>query len=196
MTRRGYRIRARCQQYFHGIRGLAGFAYGMSGLPWSTFLALNFVALGVSSVRGLINTVALQGIEEVLLPSGWGVAGSPEYWSVGLLWWLKAGQKIDEAVLQQNMQAYYDGLSNKMGATKVQIKTIGTEPDDVRTYMGTVDMLDFMAMKPLRLNFVAHVRDWGDPGHFPVFLELSPKPYDDAIWDQLKQLKKRFKLNN
>ena len=33
----------------HGIRGVAGFAYGMSRLPWSTFLALNFVAAGLWS---------------------------------------------------------------------------------------------------------------------------------------------------
>ena len=34
-------------RYPHGIRGVAGFAYGMSRLPWSTFLALNFVAAGL-----------------------------------------------------------------------------------------------------------------------------------------------------
>jgi hypothetical protein len=153
--------------------------------------------------------VKFQGVEEVRLPSGWGVAGSPEYWSVALLWWLKAGQKIDAAALQENMRAYYDGLvvtgggpvkhqipADKMVTTKVEIRAIKTEPGDVNTYAGTVDMLDYMAMKPMRLNFFAHIRDCGDPGHIPVFLELSPKPYDDAIWDQLKELKKRFTLNN
>jgi membrane protein DedA with SNARE-associated domain len=34
-------------RYPHGIRGVAGFAYGMSALPWSTFLVLNFVAAGL-----------------------------------------------------------------------------------------------------------------------------------------------------
>ncbi len=34
-------------RYPHGIRGVAGFAYGMSRLPWSTFLALNFAAAGL-----------------------------------------------------------------------------------------------------------------------------------------------------
>ena len=34
-------------RYPHGIRGVAGFAYGMSPLPWSTFLMLNFVAAGL-----------------------------------------------------------------------------------------------------------------------------------------------------
>ena len=34
-------------RYPHGLRGLAGFAYGMSPLPWSTFLVFNFVAAGL-----------------------------------------------------------------------------------------------------------------------------------------------------
>ena len=36
-------------RYPHGIRGVAGFAYGASRLPWSTFLAFNFVAAGLWS---------------------------------------------------------------------------------------------------------------------------------------------------
>ena len=36
-------------RYPHGIRGVAGLAYGMSRLPWSTFLAFNFVAAGLWS---------------------------------------------------------------------------------------------------------------------------------------------------
>jgi membrane protein DedA with SNARE-associated domain len=36
-------------RYPHGIRGVAGFAYGMSQLRWSTFLVLNFAAAGLWS---------------------------------------------------------------------------------------------------------------------------------------------------
>ena len=36
-------------RYPHGIRGVAGFAYGMSQLSWSTFLVLNFLAAGLWS---------------------------------------------------------------------------------------------------------------------------------------------------
>jgi membrane protein DedA with SNARE-associated domain len=36
-------------RYPHGIRGVAGFAYGMSQLPWLTFMAFNFVAAGLWS---------------------------------------------------------------------------------------------------------------------------------------------------
>src|SRR5690606_35881069 len=40
-------------RYPHGIRGVAGFAYGMSDLGWPVFLALNFVAAGIWSVAVL-----------------------------------------------------------------------------------------------------------------------------------------------
>ncbi len=36
-------------RYPHGIRGVAGFAYGVSPLPWPTFLILNAVAAGIWS---------------------------------------------------------------------------------------------------------------------------------------------------
>lgn len=36
-------------RYPHGIRGVAGFAYGMSRMPWPTFLMLNFAAAGLWS---------------------------------------------------------------------------------------------------------------------------------------------------
>lgn len=36
-------------RYPHGIRGLAGFAFGMSTVPWPRFLALNFVSAGIWS---------------------------------------------------------------------------------------------------------------------------------------------------
>ncbi len=36
-------------RYPHGIRGVAGFAYGISPLPWPTFLVLNFIAAGIWS---------------------------------------------------------------------------------------------------------------------------------------------------
>ncbi len=37
-------------RYPHGIRGVAGFAYGMSSLSWATFLPLNLVASGVWAI--------------------------------------------------------------------------------------------------------------------------------------------------
>jgi hypothetical protein len=149
--------------------------------------------------------IKLKGIEEIRFPAGWGVAGSEDYWSVAYLLWLDAGQKIDEGVLQENLKSYYDGLvltgggpvphnisKDKLLPTKVHIQKIKAEPDDVDTYSGTIDMLDYMAMKPITLNYMVHVKSCSDKYHFPVFLELSPKPFSDVIWHDLKKMKKNF----
>ena len=64
-------------RYPHGIRGVAGFAYGMSRLPWSTFLAFNFVAAGLWSGVILSAGHALGQISEKLMndaSSGLGAA--------------------------------------------------------------------------------------------------------------------------
>ena len=37
-------------RYPHGIRGVAGFAYGMSNMSWPLFLSVNFVAAGLWAV--------------------------------------------------------------------------------------------------------------------------------------------------
>ena len=37
-------------RYPHGVRGFAGFAYGMSNLTWATFLPINLVASGLWAV--------------------------------------------------------------------------------------------------------------------------------------------------
>lgn len=134
------------------------------------------------------------------------MAGSEEYWSLAYLFWLDAGQKIDAAVLQENIKSYYEGLivtgggpvrhnipADKLLPTRVSIQKVKAEPDDGETYSGTVDMLDYMAMKPIRLNFMAHVKTCTDVKHFPVFLELSPKPFEDGIWVDLKRMKRNFK---
>jgi membrane protein DedA with SNARE-associated domain len=54
-------------RYPHGIRGVAGFAYGMSRLPWPTFMAFNFVAAGLWSGAILSAGHAFGQISEKLM---------------------------------------------------------------------------------------------------------------------------------
>ena len=64
-------------RYPHGIRGVAGFAFGMSRLPWSIFLAFNFVAAGLWSAAILSAGHAFGHISEKLMSdafSGFGMA--------------------------------------------------------------------------------------------------------------------------
>ena len=54
-------------RYPHGIRGVAGFAYGISQLPWPTFLALNFVAAGLWSCAIVSAGYAFGQVSEKLM---------------------------------------------------------------------------------------------------------------------------------
>ncbi len=149
--------------------------------------------------------VQLKGIEEMRFPPGWGVAGSDEYFSVSFLLWLDGGQTINEFVLEEMFRRYFDGLisnnvpknaRDKIILTKVQIKKIKPGPDDLETYGGTIDILDYMALKPLRQNVLVHIKSCTDKLHVPVFFEISPKPFDDPLWTKLKSLKQQFSCTN
>lgn len=51
-------------RYPHGIRGVAGFAYGISPLPWPTFLVLNFIAAGIWAVAVVAAGYAFGSLSE------------------------------------------------------------------------------------------------------------------------------------
>jgi membrane protein DedA with SNARE-associated domain len=84
-------------RYPHGIRGIAGFAYGMSRLPWSTFLALNFIAAGLWSCTVILAGYAFGQVSEKLMSdasSGIGVVMLIVF--LGLSWILS--KKLERVV--------------------------------------------------------------------------------------------------
>jgi len=84
-------------RYPHGIRGVAAIGYGISRLPWSTFLALNFVAAGLWSCTVVLAGYAFGQISEKLMSdasSGIGVVMLIAF--LGLSWLLS--RKLDRVV--------------------------------------------------------------------------------------------------
>jgi membrane protein DedA with SNARE-associated domain len=78
----------------HGIRGMAGFAYGMSRLPWSTFLALNFVAAGLWAVTVVMAGYAFGQVSEKLMSDASSTLGLVMLVGfLGLSWYLS--KKLD-----------------------------------------------------------------------------------------------------
>ena len=84
-------------RYPHGIRGVAGFAYGMSQLSWSTFLLLNFVAAGIWSCTLVSAGYAFGQVSEKVMTdasSGLGLAMLVGF--LGLSWFLS--KKLERVV--------------------------------------------------------------------------------------------------
>lgn len=86
-----------CHRYPHGIRGVAGFAYGVSKLPWSTFLVLNFIAAGIWSLAIVSAGYGFGRFSEKVMTdasSGLGLAMLVIF--LGLSWLLS--RKLEQAV--------------------------------------------------------------------------------------------------
>jgi membrane protein DedA with SNARE-associated domain len=76
-------------RYPHGIRGVAGFAYGMSELSWSTFLLLNCIAAWIWSFALVSAGYAFGQVSEKVMSdasSGLGLAMLLAF--LGLSWFL------------------------------------------------------------------------------------------------------------
>jgi len=63
-------------RYPHGIRGVAGFAYGMSRLSWPTFMAFNFVAAGLWAGVVLLAGHAFGQVSEKLMSDAFSGLGT------------------------------------------------------------------------------------------------------------------------
>jgi membrane protein DedA with SNARE-associated domain len=94
---RHYALMILFHRYPHGIRGVAGFAYGMSRLPWSTFLALNFAAAGLWSCTVVLVGYGFGQVSEKLMSdasSGFGSVMLVVF--LGLSWTLS--RKLERVV--------------------------------------------------------------------------------------------------
>jgi hypothetical protein len=143
-----------------------------------------------------------KGVEDLRFAPGWGDSTSNGYWSYTYLWWLDGKPKIDANSLQTNLKEYYSGLvgrnitsrkipSGKVVPTEVMIKKIKTATGDIETYSGNIQMLDYMTQHRIVLNTFIHVKDCGQK-HTAVFVEISPKPFSHAIWQQFYKIAEGF----
>jgi hypothetical protein len=146
----------------------------------------------------------VKGVEELRFPPGWGDSTSVQYWSYAYLWWLNGMPEINASDLQINLQALYTGLVGrnivsrhiplgKQVPTTVTVKKITTGIGDVQTFQGQTHMLDYMTQKPIILNLVIHEKNCPKDNHKAVFVEVSPKQFTHAVWNDLEKLGLTFR---
>jgi len=145
-------------------------------------------------------TIPYKGVEDVRFTPGWGNARSNEYWSYAFLWYLEGKPEMNSQIIEKNLNAYYTGLisrnieprkipKEKVFPVKVSVKKIATDPGDLETYSGTIDMLDYMEQKPMTLNCIVHVKACpGKTNNTFIFHQISPRPLTNAVWTDLKKL--------
>jgi len=139
------------------------------------------------------------GIEDIRYTPGWGNSQSEQYWSYSMLWYLNGSPAVSEEMIEKNLNAYYTGLleknngkqnipARKILPVKSWVTEIAGENGDLRTFYGSVAMLDYMDQKPISLNCIVHVKTSSEQNKTFVFFEVSPQQLNDKIWKSLDQL--------
>ena len=150
-------------------------------------------------------SISYKRVEDIRFTPGWAKKATNDYWSYASLWYLDGKPAFDALTIENNLKAYYTGLikvntdsskiADKLFPVTSSIKQRTTETGDLKTFEGSVRMLDYMSQEPIVLNFVIHIKSCAGNDKTFVFHEISPMPYSDDVWKKLHQLWINFKCN-
>ena len=147
--------------------------------------------------------IIYNGVEDIRFTPGWGNVKSDEYWTYAFLWYLDGSPKTDAGIIGRNLKAYYTGLIEinregfkvpveKLIPVQASFKETETNSGDLKTYTGTIEMLDYMQQEPIILNCIVHLKLCPEENKTILFYELSPKKFTHSNWLNLNQLWKEF----
>jgi hypothetical protein len=148
--------------------------------------------------------IPYQGVEDLRFTPGWGDSTSNEYWTYSFLWYLDGKPETNAEIIAKNLEHYYTGLigrniekrkipAEKIFTPKTSFKEIETGKGDIKTFQGTIYMLDYMQQEPITLNCIVHLKACETlKDKTFIFYEISPKPLTDNIWQQLNNLNTSF----
>jgi hypothetical protein len=150
--------------------------------------------------------IVFRGIEDVRFAPGWGDIKSEEYWSYAFLWRLEGNPEINATILQDNLKIYYTGLitrnipirkipADKITPVVVALLKVKTVSGDAETYSGTIQMLDYMAQKPMTLHALIHKKSCPDQAHGFLFFEISPQQPANSLWLKMNDLYSGFECS-
>lgn len=189
---------------------LTASAQEFDGAKWKAPYTLSFPE-GWGVERFLIPiefapSIPYKGVEDLRFAPGWGNVKSEEYWSYAFLWYLSEMPVTNETTIQTNLNAYYTGLigrniekrkipSEKLFPVKTSVKEVKAQSGDLKTFRGSINMLDYMEQKPITLNCVVHLKSCVNQSKGYIFYEISPKPSSDKIWTSLDLIGNSFDCN-
>jgi hypothetical protein len=135
------------------------------------------------------------GFEEAYFPRDWSNQNSPDYWSYVFVWNIEGNVTINEAVLEHDLQYYFDGLMTVVNndknfevpkSTAVFLKNLDT------SYKGKVRLFNaFHTKQMMTLNVLVNVFYCEVQDKSLVLFRFSPSNFDAEIWKTLLNIKPR-----
>lgn len=142
------------------------------------------------------SSIPYTGHEAIRFAPGWGYKGSDEHWTYIFLWYLHGKHSISAQLMEQHLNAYYDGLvrsnieqkkipASRLLPTKAALKEVSTAPGDQSTYEGTVVITNYLdiVFNPITLYLTIHQRTCGD--NTAVLTGVTSKPSNLAVLESV-----------
>lgn len=135
-----------------------------------------------------------EGIEDVRFAEGWSKKESPDFWTYAFVWQIKGIQKQTVENLEKHMKMYFDGLmlpANNEEQKLPEATVLFIEnPNDSSSFTGRVKTYDrFHTQEVIALNCTVKSYYCDTKDMSTVVFRFSIKPFEDDIWDKLKQVK-------
>ena len=135
------------------------------------------------------------GFDEAYFPKDWSNQNSPDYWSYVFAWNIEGNATINEAVLEHDLQFYFDGLMtivNKDKDFEVPKSTIVFLKNLDTSYKGKVRLFNaFHTKQMMTLNALVSVSYCEDQNKTLVLFRFSPSDFDTEIWKTLLNITPR-----
>lgn len=143
---------------------------------------------------GFAPEIPFQGVEELRFAPGFFDPTASTYWSYAFVWWLEDPPSFDPSAITPVLREYFTGLSLAVGKDKFPMDAerfraeLAPRTEGGRTILeGRVDSYDaFVTGKPIVLNVEARLRECPKAGRRAITFLLSPKPFGDRVWDDLR----------
>lgn len=135
------------------------------------------------------------GVEEAYFPKDWSNQNSPDYWSYVFVWNIEGNVTINEAVLEHDLQFYFDGLMtvvNKDKDFEVPKSTIVFLKNLDTSYRGKLRLYNaFHTKRMMTLNALVSVSYCEGQDKTLVLFRFSPSDFDAEIWKTLLNITPR-----
>jgi hypothetical protein len=140
--------------------------------------------------------IKYKGVEDIRFAPGWSKKASEEYWSYLFLWYLDGDVKQDVKSIELYLKDYYTGLLKANGPNIPKEKLIpvvaSVQAISPNTFQGAITMLDYMQQQKITLNATIHVLSCKQTGKTYIIHQLSPQPYQHAIWKSMDEIREQF----
>lgn len=142
---------------------------------------------------GFAREIPYEGYADVRFHKDWSKENKAGFWSYLFAWHVKGNQNPTLKELETYMKYYYDGLVDGKRPDRPEsiILFLKSNSKDI-DYVGKMSLFDrFTTNKVIILHMIVKTFYCKENDTSNIVFQISPKPFEHKIWEELKSVKLR-----